>query len=119
MLLGQALPKQSHLFSPVGPFKKERNFPRSLGRRNYIEEHKRLLRQIGRFRKRREEITQSLLMNAMKREGDSEIRNLILIRDGSSRSVQVRSGSAQISDDSLSSQCFQTSHGLRRIRLII
>ncbi len=58
-------------------------------------------------------------MNAVKRKADAEVRNLVLIADGSRRRVQIGARSAQIRHDALGGEGFQARDGFSRIRLIV
>ena len=58
-------------------------------------------------------------MNAVKRKGDAEVRNLVLIADGSRRRVQIRACSTQIRYDTLDGEGLHARDGFGRIRLIV
>ena len=116
MFLGSALPKRSHLPSPVGPLAEERDLPRALGRRDRGVEHDEgFLRDIGRLWKRREEVAEPLLVDTIEREGDPEIRDLVLVSDRGRGCMEVRAEPAKISDDSLGCQGFEARNRLGRI----
>ncbi len=120
MFFSKALPARAHFLSPVGSFEKERHFARPLGSGDHrIEKDKSFSCQVGRLWKRRKEIAQALLMDAIKGESHTQVRNLVFIGDGSRCAVKVGACSAQIGHHSLGREGLESSHGLGRVRLVV
>ena len=78
-----------------------------------------MLLDVGRLPEGREEIVEPLRVDLVEREGDAEVRRLVLLGDRRGGRVQVGAEPAEIGDDALCGQRLEAAHGLGGVRLVV
>ena len=58
-------------------------------------------------------------MDLVEREGNAEVRDLVLLSDGGGRGVQIGAGAAQIGHHALRGQRLHPTHRLGRVGLVV